>query len=314
MFQEDPLRNFEDSISSPDEGWWDSLLADEEKNFSDCENPTRYPTQRNVIYKNNWDYLRNIYQKDSIIELEVVGYNRGGLLVQGEKTQGFVPISHLVNVQSSASEEEKRKVMVEYVGNNIQLKIIEFVPEEERVVFSERAAQAGEGKRKIIFSKIQPGDTVSVSVTNITNFGIFIDLGWLEGLIHLSELSWARVDHPGDILHLGQTINTLVLSVSEESGRIALSYKRLTRNPWESISDYYNSGDIVSAKITAVTKFGAFARLDEGVEGLIHISTIVFPDGRRDIHKIFKKDDCVSVKILHIDPEKKRIGLCLQDG
>lgn len=301
----------EEGILQPDEGWWDSILADEEK-FQAQQNSSTTKQLVAGTDKNNWSYLEGIYKNDSILNLVVSGYNRGGLLIQGDGVQGFVPVSHLVEAPCSMTEEERKKFLSNYTDKELCVKIIEFVPEEERIVFSERAARAGEGKRKLIFANIHPGDIVTGVVTNITDFGVFLDLGGLEGLIHVSELSWGRVEFPGDILCIGQRIEALVLSVSEQNSRIALSYKRLEKNPWESIEEIYSEGDIVSAKISSVTKFGAFARLKEGVEGLIHVSTIDLPPGVMDFASYIHKDDCVSVKILHIDSQKKRIGLCLQ--
>lgn len=300
--------------SQPDEGWWNSLLSDEDKNLGDFEGPNSAITIKSNQDENDWKHLESIFKNDAIISLMVTGYNRGGILVQGEKIQGFVPVSHLLDVTSQASEDERRDALINYIGKRISLKIIEFVPEEDRIVFSERAAVAGEGKRKIIFSQIKPGDIVSGIVTNVTDFGVFVDLGGLEGLIHVSELSWGRVERPGDVLNLGQQIEALVLNVSEQSARIALSYKRLTANPWETILANYTPGDVVEATISSLTKFGAFARLNEGVEGLIHVSNMQMPPGVRDIGKVLHINDMVSVKILHIDPEKKRIGLSIVNG
>ncbi len=302
-----------DNCDNPaDESWWDSILMEEEKYQFEATSDASMKCGPISSEKNDWSALEQIYRNDAIITLKVVGFNRGGLLVQGEGVQGFVPVSHLADTPCSLPNDERKTILMEYMDREIQVKIIEFVPNEERIVFSERAALAGEGKRKTIFENICPNDVVTGTVTNITDFGVFVDLGGIEGLIHVSELSWGRVQHPGDILCVGQRIEALVLSVSEANTRIALSYKRLEKNPWESIQDIYDIGDVVAAKITHVTKFGAFARLKEGVEGLIHISTIEAEESFPDLSKLLHKDDCVSVKILHIDPEKKRIGLCLQ--
>lgn len=309
----DPTEESQDEgIIQVDESWWDSILAEEEKFLSPSSQSSAGKGQLSSTEKNNWQYLEGIYKNDAILKLMVTGFNRGGLLIQGEGVQGFVPVSHLVEAPCSMTEEERKKFLAAYNEKELSVKIIEFVPEEERIVFSERAATAGEGKRKLIFANIHPGDIVSGVVTNITDFGVFLDLGGLEGLIHVSELSWGRVEAPGDILCVGQRIEALVLSVTEQNSRIALSYKRLENNPWDSIEDIYAVGDVVSAKISSITKFGAFARLKEGVEGLIHVSTIDLPPGITDFSSLIHKDDCVSVKILHIDSDKKRIGLCLQ--
>ncbi len=297
----------------PDEGWWNSILTDEEEFLQSAkENSNQDRSEISYAVKNDWATLKTIFTNDEVIQLKVAGYNRGGLLVEGTNIQGFVPISHLVSIPSTVEEDDRKELMQDYLGKEISLKIIELVPEDERLVFSERAALAGEGKRKAIFENIQPGDVVWGTVTNVTDFGVFIDLGGLEGLIHVSELSWGRVQNPGDVLCEGQRIEAQVLSVSKENSRVALSYKRLVNNPWDSILDIYSPGDVVTAKITSMTKFGAFARLKEGVEGLIHISTIHLPEPAESIDQYLKIDQCVQVRILHIDKDKKRIGLSLE--
>lgn len=297
----------------PDESWWNSILTDEEK-YLEKPKDRFIPEKQEISHtvKNDWTFLESVFKNDEIIQLNVTGYNRGGLLVEGTNIQGFVPVSHLVNIPSNLEEEDRKELIQDYVGKDLSLKVIEFVPEDERIVFSERAALAGEGKRKSIFENIHPGDVVWGTVTNVTDFGIFLDLGGLEGLIHVSELSWGRVQHTGDILCVGQRIEAQVLSVSKENARVALSYKRLTKNPWESIHEIYTPGDVVSAKISSLTKYGAFARLKEGIEGLIHVSTIKLPEDTRRIDEFLKIDQCVQVRILHIEIDKKRIGLSLE--
>jgi len=296
-----------------DEAWWSSVLTDEEKYaLSTVDRGKLDETEIHNQIKNDWQFLETVFTNDEIVKLTVSGYNRGGLLVEGLNIQGFVPVSHLVSVPCNAEEEERKVQIQGYIGKVIPLKIIEFVPDDERIVFSERAALAGEGKRKAIFENIHPGDIVWGTVTNVTDFGVFIDLGGLEGLIHVSELSWGRVQYPGDILCIGQRVEAQVLSVSKENSRVALSYKRLVNNPWDSILEIYSPGEVVTAKITSMTKFGAFARLKEGVEGLIHVSTIHLPAEYGSIDQYLKIDQCVQVRILHIDSLKKRIGLSLE--
>jgi small subunit ribosomal protein S1 len=261
----------------------------------------------------DWEKVTSVFDHDEIVELFVQGFNRGGLLVQGDSIQGFVPLSHLIESSNEFDEEEKREVLTNYVGKTIKLKVIECEPSQERVVLSERAALAGEGSRKALFQTLKTGSIVNGVITNITDFGVFVDLGGVEGLIHVSELSWGRVQHPSEILSLGQPIKVLVLQVSEESARIALSLKRLFRNPWESLAEMYVIGDIVPATVTAITRFGVFARLDEGVEGLIHISSIQQGLAHRDLESMFVTGQVLTVKILHIDIERRRLGLGLID-
>jgi small subunit ribosomal protein S1 len=148
-------------------------------------------------------------------------------------------------------------------------------------------------------------------VTNVTDFGVFVDLGGVEGLIHVSELSWGRVQHPSDVCQIGQELSTMVLQVCEETSRVALSLKQMEANPWENLVDVHKPGDVVMATITAIMRFGAFARLDEGVEGLIHISSINLPTEYRSLDTYLRPGQPVQVRILHIDAHRRRLGLGL---
>jgi small subunit ribosomal protein S1 len=303
----------EPELPPMDEGWWASILADEEILEPDVQDSeTRISLSTGALMV-DWEKVTSVFDHDEIVELFVQGFNRGGLLVQGDSIQGFVPLSHLIESSNEFDEEEKREVLTNYVGKTIKLKVIECEPSQERVVLSERAALAGEGSRKALFQTLKTGSIVNGVITNITDFGVFVDLGGVEGLIHVSELSWGRVQHPSEILSLGQPIKVLVLQVSEESDRIALSLKRLFRNPWESLAEMYVIGDIVPATVTAITRFGVFARLDEGVEGLIHISSIQQGLAHRDLESMFVTGQVLTVKILHIDIERRRLGLGLID-
>lgn len=294
-----------------DEGWWASILAEDEK-FQEvpAESSQRQAAQPNFP-KVEWERVQAIFEQDEIIHLQVHGYNRGGLLVQGEGIQGFVPISHLLEVPAGLSDAEKRQFLAGHIGRVMHLKVIECDPKQERVVLSERAARAGEGRRKKLFKELKNGDLVKGTVTNVTEFGVFVDLGGVEGLIHVSELSWGRVTHPADILTVGQAVDTLVLNISAENAKVALSLKRLQPNPWEVVVKRYNPGDVVLARITTVMRYGAFARLEEGVEGLIHISSIQLPPGVKELEKLLFAGQEVRVRILHIEVERRRLGLSL---
>lgn len=297
-----------------DEGWWASVLSDEEAVHSPArgkESLLLPESELEGTEVTDWQYVQKLFEGDEIVTLKVYGCNRGGLLVQSKGIQGFVPVSHLIDVPPVISEEERQVFLNGYIGRSLELKVIECEPAAERVVLSERAAQAGRGKRKQLFCTLSPGKVVEGVVTNITNFGVFVDLGGVEGLIHVSELSWGRVQHPKEILQLGENVRTLVLQVSEENSRIALSLKRLSPNPWETLCNIYQPGDIVPATITAIMRFGAFARLKEGVEGLIHISSIKQLPEDKSLDQYLYSGQLVQVQILHIDCERRRLGLGL---
>jgi small subunit ribosomal protein S1 len=311
LSRNDSINLGEENVPELDEGWWSAVLADEisQKEHSNEVNPQDIaePISPSV----DWELVQGIFNRDEVVILQVQGFNRGGALVQGTGIQGFVPVSHLVDMSGSVNEDERQKKLASYVGRSLHLKIIECEPSQERIVFSERAAQAGEGRRKQLFQSLKPGTVVQGIVTNVTDFGVFVDLGGVEGLIHVSELSWGRVQHPKEVLLVGQKVQALVLQVCEESSRVALSLKRLFANPWETLNDRYKPGDVIAATITDILRFGAFARLEEGVEGLIHISSINLPSGKKDLESILHTGQAVQVRILHIEVERRRLGLGL---
>lgn len=301
-----------------DESWWEAVLTEDEPQqeasttsteISISGDSSSIETDANPALQSvDWDAARKLYQKDEVCTLNVSGHNRGGLLVNGDGLQGFVPISHLLEISNDSSIEEPQEVLATYVGRQVQLKVIECDEDRGRVVFSERAAQATPGSRNELLNNLHPGDTITGRVTNITNFGVFIDLGGVEGLVHVSELSWGRVRHPSDSIQYNQELRVFVISVDQERSRVALSVKRLSPNPWASAAERYAPGQITSATITSVVPFGAFARLEDGLDGLIHISEIVMEDDA-DISDYFYEGLIVQVRILHIDASNQRMGL-----
>jgi small subunit ribosomal protein S1 len=290
-----------------DDGWWSSILSEEE----DCVGTKESDHQEGVSTSPDWEKARWLYQQDAIIELTVTGYNRGGVLVQGEGLQGFVPCSHLVNLPYSPIEKNREECLSTFIHRKLKIKIIECSQEEGRLVFSERAALVEAGKRPSIFNSIKPGQRISGEVTNITQFGVFVDLGGVEGLIHISELSWGRVSHPSQVCQIGQRIEVQVIEVIIERCRIALSVKRLIPNPWEHVLDKYLVNDVVPAVITETVNFGYFARLEEGLEGSIHLSEIPKQENQEARENLHPGQN-VFVRILQVDPSRQRMGLSLK--
>jgi small subunit ribosomal protein S1 len=179
------------------------------------------------------------------------------------------------------------------------------------VVFSERAALAESGKRNILFDEMYTGKHVCGIVTNITEFGVFVDLGGVEGLIHVSEISWGRVSHPTEVVKVGQSVQAYVIQVDQHRSRIALSMKRLFPNPWENAEERYHPGQVVDAVITSIVPFGAFARLEEGLDGLIHSSEIIGEGSGADELNHLYEGKVVQVKILNVNAARQRLGLSL---
>jgi small subunit ribosomal protein S1 len=315
----------ENSMPVVDDGWWESVLAEEGSHVSSRPPVTRAQTRPEVRMDAkkadpkpveqqktppDWTQVKDLYLRDQIISLNVTGVNRGGLLVEGEGLYGFVPFSHLTEVAGQNEVPEREKSMEAYMGRSLKLKVIECVPEDGRIVFSERAAQAEPGKRAELFHSLHAGERVTGMVTNVTDFGVFVDLGGVEGLIHISELSWGRVSHPSRIVKTGDRIDVQVLDLSPERCRVALSLKRLQPNPWMRIGTELSVGDIVPATITSVLSYGAFAKLDLGVEGLVHVSEMPI-ESSQAVKDILHEGQEVKVRILHVDASHQRMGLSM---
>ena len=308
-------------LPPPDEAWWESVLKEEEGGsdpYQEIENRPSYNNQKPFQISNSsfpttktdWEIASHLYQQDQLANLEVVGYNRGGLLVEGDQLQGFVPVSHLLNFR--CEEKDIDKYLEKYIGRTLMLKVIECDQENNRVVFSERAGLSEPGMRNQLLNNLQTGDCVHGPVTNITSFGVFVDLGGIEGLVHVSELSWGRVQHPTEVVSAGENVDAYVIQVDKERSRIALSFKRLLPNPWEYVQERYHPGQETSAVVTSIAPYGVFARLEEGLDGLIHISEMGNSefDGEKPENMV-DVGQHINVRILHIDTKKQRLGLRL---
>jgi small subunit ribosomal protein S1 len=259
----------------------------------------------------DWQEMRRIMESDAVVELTVTGFNRGGLLVEWRNLRGFVPASQLLDFPASPNNFIRRNALVGRVGQRLHLRVIELNVEQNRLILSERAAAARPGERQDILTRLQPGDTVTGYITNLCDFGAFVDLGGLEGLIHISELSWGRVGHPADMLQRGQEVTAYVLEINRDAGRIALSLKRLYPDPWETVQHRYRIGETVEGVITNVVDFGAFARIEEGLEGLIHVSELA--EGHF-LHprNVVMEGQHIQARILSIDGQNRRLGLSLR--
>ncbi len=308
-----------------DEGYWSALLnegeyaepvplgnGEREDAAPVAVTPEElYQPQNEPTEQGDWIDIRLIMENDQVVELNAIGYNRGGLLVEWRSLRGFVPASQLLDFPSTTHEFTRKKLLTSRIGETLTLRVIELSEEQNRLILSERAARAQPGERADILTRLRPGDTVSGVVTNLCDFGAFLDLGGLEGLIHISELSWGRVGHPAEILERGQQVKAYVLDVNRSAGRIALSLKRLFPDPWQTVQQRYQIGETVEGIITNVVDFGAFARIEEGLEGLIHVSELA--EGHF-LHprNVVSEGQHVSARILSIDGHARRLGLSLR--
>ncbi|MCU0475049.1 MAG: S1 RNA-binding domain-containing protein [Anaerolineae bacterium] len=291
-----------------DEGYWSSLLSD--RHADDQPTDSGHTTGHGT--PEDWVELARLRDEDITLTLPVVGYNRGGLLVEWRTLRGFVPASQLTDFPINAPEPTRRRAITGYVGRELALRVIELNPDRNRVILSERAAQAEPGGRQLILHSVQPGTVVRGTVTNLVEFGAFVDLGGLEGLIHISELSWGRVSHPRAVLERGQWVEAYVLEVDRAAGRIALSLKRLRPDPWRTVEQKFTVGQVIEATVTNVVDFGAFASLEDGLEGLVHVSELA--EGHF-LHprNVVSEGQHIRARILSIDGRARRMGLSLRD-
>jgi small subunit ribosomal protein S1 len=260
--------------------------------------------------KLDWDLAEEKLAKSEALELEIVDQNRGGLVAIFGRLRGFVPNSHIPGLREKIyNKEDLISLKEELIGSKMILKPIEVDKKKRRLILSGKNARR-EARQKII-QELNVGQIVKGRVVNIVDFGAFVDLGGVDGLIHISELAWKMVKHPSEIVSIGDEFEVLVKSVDIERERIGLSRKALLADPWETIYDRYQIGSLVEGMIANVCHFGIFVRLPDGIEGLVH-KTELDIIGPGMPQNIFKGGDPILVRIISIDPIKKRMGLSLR--
>jgi len=265
----------------------------------------------------DWLEAQRLLESQETVEKEVVDANKGGLIVALGHLRGFVPGSQLVSPRGTGpgqalSNEERWAGMI---GRKIRLRVIEVDQPRNRLIFSERAAvrDAQGTQRAQILDELTAGDVRRGRVVNLATFGAFVDLGGVDGLVHLSEISWQRVQHPREVLEVGQEVEVYVLGVDRERQRVALSLKRLKPDPWSAVDERYQVGQLVQAVVTRLTKWGAFASIvgDEAIEGLIHVSEL----GNGPVahpRDVIQPDQVLTLRVIGVDAAHHRLALSLR--
>lgn len=260
----------------------------------------------------SWRTLQTAFEKGEVISARVVNYNKGGLLVNLDGVRGFVPASQVSGI-SRGPDTQKQSDMAKMVNTDLNLKVIEINRNRNRLILSERQAvqESREHKKDELLSQLREGDVRTGTVSSVCDFGAFVDIGGADGLVHLSEISWSRVKHPSEVLKPGDKVQVYILSIDNERKRIALSIKRTQSEPWTRAGEKYQLGQVVEGTITQLASFGAFARIEDGIEGLIHISEM--GDERIQHPKeIVAEGQVIEARIIRIDPARKRMGLSLR--
>ncbi len=261
----------------------------------------------------DWENAWQLYQDGSIVRCKVIGFNKGGLLVQFNQIRGFVPASQIAQLHGRTAAEERQQALQRMVNQEIPLKVIEVDRERNRLVFSERSAtqEWRKAQKQRLLTELQTGDVLTGRVNQLTNFGAFIDLGGADGLAHISELSWQRVNHPREMLSPGQEVRVMVVEIDRDRERIGLSLRKLQDNPWDTIDQRYSLGQLVTGPVTNVTPFGAFVQIEEAVEGLIHASELDV-DPQTQPGDVLSPGQEVTAKVISLDRQRQRMGLSLK--
>ncbi len=260
----------------------------------------------------SWRRLQELHEANEVIEAEVTNYNKGGLLVNLDGVRGFVPASQVSEIRGG-DDASKQADMARLIGSMLPLKVIEINRHRNRLILSERQAiqERRDVMKERLIEELKEGEVRKGRVSSICDFGAFVDIGGADGLVHLSELSWSRVRHPSEVLRVGQEVDVYVLGINSQEKKIALSIKRTQAEPWSRVAAAYEVGQLVRGTVTQLANFGAFARIEDGIEGLIHVSELT---DERITHpkQVVQEGQELLLRIIRIDPQRRRMGLSLR--
>lgn len=270
-------------------------------------------SMRRAAKDRGWDELQTLFDKQEIIEIVPYDANRGGLLVELEGIRGFLPVSQLAAGHyprvSGADKDEILQKLNQLSGKPIRARILDISRKDNKLIFSEKEAVKDDMQAR--FSELKVGDTVEGVVTGVIDFGAFVNVDGIEGLIHISEISWERVEDPRDYVKTGQTIEAKIIGIDKD--RLSLSLKQMQEDPWLKEVKAFKKGSVVEGKVTRITPFGAFVQLSSAVEALVHVSEMSDEEGI-DPEKIFQLNETKKFKVLDIDTEGRKIALSLKDA
>lgn len=312
------------SSGSRSDAYWRSLMDEEDAFVDVAARPDGEPLLTDLANLgpvlpapessdiNPWDAAEALLAADEMVDLRVTAFNKGGLLVVWKGLQGFVPASQLIDFPQFHIARDRLQALAAWTGRTLRLKPIEVNPVSSRLIFSERATLVRADQRENLLHSLGPHERVTGIVTNLTDFGAFVDLGGVEGLLHISEISWRRVIRPSDALRPGQQLTLLVLDVDPVSGRVALSSKRLRPDPWIDADKRYKQNQLVRGIVNRIVQYGAFVAIEDELDGLVHITEMA--EGSflhpRDVVQM---GETLTTRVLFVDPPRKRIALTLRD-
>ena len=261
----------------------------------------------------DWIKAEEMLESSDMVEAEVIGYNKGGAIVPFGRLRGFVPISHLTEMSPGMGDRRRQQRLAQLRGQTLPLKVIEVNRRRRRLVLSQREAQKEwDAKRRgELLESLEEGQTITGRVSGMRDFGAFVNLGGADGLIHISQLAWHRVDHPREILKIGDEIEVYVMRIDHESQRISLSRKKILPNPWDTVTERYHENQLVDGTITRLVDYGAFAEVEPGIEGLLHVSQLS-RGTVENVAEVVQEGETHLLRIVNIDKKRQRIGLSLK--
>ena len=270
-------------------------------------------SMRRAVKDRGWDELQALFDNQEIIEITAFDANRGGLLVELEGIRGFLPVSQLAAGHyprvSGADKDEILQKLNQLANKPIRARILDISRKDNKLIFSEKEAVKDDMQAR--FSELKIGDTVEGVVTGVIDFGAFVNVDGIEGLIHISEISWERVEDPRDYVKMGQSVKAKIIAIDKD--RLSLSLKQTQEDPWLQEVKAFKKGATVEGKVTRITPFGAFVQLSPAVEALVHVSEMSDEEGI-DPEKIFQLNETKKFKVLEIDTEGRKIALSLKDA
>ena len=257
----------------------------------------------------SWERADRYLENGTSLELEIVSHNRGGLIVEFETLRGFLPYSQVPGLRGIRNPRMAERLKKELVGKKMEMKVIEVVRDRNRLIFSATAAE--KEKRQKRLEELQKGQIITGKVVNIVDFGAFVDLDGIDGLVHISELAWQRIKHPSEAVKNGEEIEVKVLDVDAQRERVSLSRKSLLPSPWEIPEELPNVGDCIEGTVVKIVKFGAFVELPLGIEGLVHTSQLGYTHSENPNESV-KRGEQVLVRVLDVNPDRRRISLSMR--
>jgi small subunit ribosomal protein S1 len=270
-------------------------------------------SMKRAVKDRGWDELQRLHESNEIVEISPYDANRGGLLVELEGIRGFLPVSQLAAGHyprvSGADKDEILQKLHALTNKPLRVRVLDVSRKDNKLIFSEKEAVKDDLQAR--FSELNVGDVVEGTITGVIDFGAFVNVDGIEGLIHISEISWERVDNPRNYVKVGENVKAKIIAIDKD--RLSLSLKQMTEDPWLEQVKKFKVGDVIEGKVTRITPFGAFVQLSPSVEALVHVSEMS-DDEAVDPEKLFRLNEKKQFKVLDIDSESRKIALSLKDA